>query len=213
MLSKRPVLIAIVLTLLALVESTIAPWAPLILLYAALCIIIPVASESCRFGSFKKAFSGRWHILIICLVLMTAWDQLWMRLFSSLGNAWPVFMEAAKARLNADELSAKITFVFFLLIWAPIGEEFFYRGYLQGNLRKKIPFMKALLIASFFFAIRHGLHLLFLYPDIPWMASLMWVALAFGWGIVLGWLYEKSSSLYLPVAAHFLANLISLILG
>lgn len=211
MLSKRPILIASLLTLLAFAESTIAPWAPLILIYAALLIIIPLVSGSCCFGSFKKALAAHWRLLLVCVVAMTIWDRIFTRLFSSLSDELPIFLASARYKLHASALSAEETLVLFLLIWAPIGEEFFYRGYLQGNLRNKMPFVGAMLIATIFFAIRHGLHLIFLYPNVPWSACVIWVMLAFGWGMALGWLYEKSRSLYLPVMAHFLANCFSLI--
>lgn len=211
MLNKKPVFIALLLTLVALAESTIAPWAPLIVLYAVLCIVIPAASGSCYFGSFKKVLAARWHILLICLVSLILWDRLCTTLFPSLRAALPVFLKTSGVKLHTDALLTKITFALFILIWAPVGEELFYRGYLQGKLRKKMSFAKALLIAASFFAVRHGIHLLFLFPNVPWQAAFTWVILGFGWGIALGWLYEKSGSLYLPMAAHFLANCFSLI--
>jgi membrane protease YdiL (CAAX protease family) len=211
MMNRRPIVVSLLLTLVALAESTVAPWAPLIVLYAILCIIIPVGFGSCYFGSFKKAFTAHWRLLFICLILLILWDLIFTSRFFPLRAALPVFIERSAFKLHANAVSAKIVFGFFILIWAPVGEEFLYRGYLQGNLRKKMSFTKALLIAASFFAVRHGFHLLFLYPGISWPASLTWIILAFGWGIVLGWLYEKSSSLYLPITAHFLANCFSLI--
>jgi len=199
------------LTLLALAESTIAPWSPAILLYAILCILIPVISGSCRFGSFKEAFRAHWRLLLLCLALLTAWVRVFSSPLFPLHKILPVFVNASALKMHVGALPAKIGFGLFLIIWAPVGEEFFYRGYLQGKLREKTSFIKAALIASFFFAIRHALHLFFFYPDIPWGAAFVWVVLAFGWGMIFGWLYERSSSLYLPVAAHFLANCISFI--
>lgn len=210
MLKKNPLVIALLLTLVALAESTIAPWAPLIILYAILCIAIPALSGSCHFGPFKKTFAAHWRALLICLTLLVLWDRVFMSRFFPLRNALPVFLETSALKLHASAVSANFVFVFFILVWAPLGEEFFYRGYLQGNLRKRSSFLKAVFLAASFFAVRHGLHLLFLYPDVPWQAVFTWVVLAFGWGIMLGWLYEKTGSLYMPVAAHFLANCFSL---
>ena len=211
MLNKRPIVITSLLTLAALAESTIAPWAPLIVLYAVLCVVIPAVSGSCYFGSFKKAFTAHWRLILACLALLILWNRVLTSRLFSLQAVLPVFIERSAFKLHANAVSAKIVFAFFILIWAPFGEELLYRGYLQGNLRKKMSFTKALLIAASFFALRHGFHLLFLYPNIPWAASLTWIILAFGWGIALGWLYEKSRSLYLPIAVHFLANCFSLI--
>ena len=213
MLNKNPIVIALLLTLVALAESTIAPWSPLIVLYAILCIVIPAVSGSCHFGSFRKVLATHWRLLLICLVLLTLWDRIFTSRLFPLQAALPVFIERSALKLRANELSAKIVFGFFILIWAPFGEELFYRGYLQGNLRKKISFTKALLVAASFFAVRHGIHLLFFYPNIPWPAAYTWIVLAFGWGIIFGWLYEKSSSLYLPITAHLLANCLSLFLS
>lgn len=206
------VFLTLFLTLLALIESTIAPWSPIILLYAALCIIIPVKCGVYRLGSFKKAFLSHWRQLLTCVALMLIWDRVLTGGSSPLQSALPAFISAISAKFHADASLIKISFGLILLIWAPIGEELFYRGYLQEHLRKHVSFTKALLIASAFFAVRHGFHLLFLYPAVPWTACAAWTLLGLGWGIMLGWLYEKSSSLYLPVAAHFLANFLSLIL-
>lgn len=207
------IFITLFLTLLALVESTIAPWAPIILVYAILCIVIPIKCGVYQLGSFKKAFISHWHHLLICVALMLIWDRVFTGGSSPLKAALPAFIEAISIKFHANVTLIKISFGLFLLIWAPIGEEFFYRGYLQEHLRRHVSFTKALLIASAFFAVRHGFHLLFLYPAVPWTACVAWIILGLGWGIILGWLYEKSSSLYLPVAAHFLANCFSLILG
>lgn len=210
MLNKNPILIALLLTLVSLVESTVAPWAPLILLYAVLCVVVPVVSKSYYFGSFKKAITAHWRLFLACLVLLILWDRLFMNRSLPLQADLFLFIEASAHKLHVTSALAKTVFAFFILIWAPAGEELFYRGYLQGNLRKKMPFAKALLIATLFFAVRHGIHLLFLPPSISWPALWVWIILAFGWGIILGWLYEKSGSLYLPIAAHFLADCFSL---
>ncbi len=225
-LNKNPILISVILTLIALAETFLFPWSPFILIYAILTILIPITAKKCYFGSFKKTFSQYWQVFLMTSAMLVVWDPLITTFgyelilkkfnletnpFYSLMAALPVFITTVSKKLNIAVQSGELFFIFSLLIWAPIGEELFYRGYLQGNLREKMPFKKALFITTSLFAIRHSFHLLFLYPNIPMISCLIWIIIAFGSSILLGYLYEKTKSLYLPILAHFLVNLIGAI--
>lgn len=221
--SDHVILVGILLTLLAFLETFIFPWSPFITLYGTLAIIIPIVTKSVKFGSVREGILKDWKFSIGIFVLLIIWDPLLTSIgyqkllkylnlqndvFYSLPLAVSEFISAASKKLHYSFNFTKLIFNVFLLVWMPIGEEFFYRGYLQGNLRKTMSFAKAVTITTALFALRHTFHLLLLYPNIPWGACFMWTLVPIGWGILLGYLYEKKQSLYMPIITHFLVNLI-----
>jgi membrane protease YdiL (CAAX protease family) len=96
----------------------------------------------------------------------------------------------------------------FILAWAGAGEEVFYRGYLQARLRARLGPVAGLVGASGLFAARHYTQVLLAWPHILWGSATIWVAATFIVGLGLGWLYEKSCSLWPPILCHYLFNLI-----
>jgi uncharacterized protein len=89
-----------------------------------------------------------------------------------------------------------------ILIFAPLLEEFLFRGILQTYLKKHFSQKVAIVISSLCFALFH------LAPsqgagNIPLFFSLMTL------GLFLGFLYEKQRSLFAPIALHVTFNSIS----
>jgi membrane protease YdiL (CAAX protease family) len=78
------------------------------------------------------------------------------------------------------------------VVVAPVCEEIVFRGYLYPLLKKYSGAVAATLCTSIFFAAAHG-HL----------AAVIPLGI---FGVVLVLLYEKTSSLWAPVAAHLLFN-------
>jgi len=105
-----------------------------------------------------------------------------------------------------------LIYAMYVLIWAPIGEELFYRGYVYGELREKYGFAISTLISSFFFGIRHSTHFLLLLPSFPTVSATYWTVSTFFFDIIMVYAYEKSDSLYTPMLIHFLVNVISIML-
>ena len=60
---------SIILTIIVLLESRIAPWSPYFIVYAAMAIAIPIVLKTYRFGSFRDAMRKYWKIFIAILVL------------------------------------------------------------------------------------------------------------------------------------------------
>ncbi|HET9480965.1 MAG TPA: CPBP family intramembrane glutamic endopeptidase, partial [Candidatus Polarisedimenticolia bacterium] len=99
----------------------------------------------------------------------------------------------------------------FVFVWAGLGEELFYRGYMHAALRRTCGFAPAALLSAACFALRHAAQLAYLAPDYPYGAAVSWVGFSFVAGIVFSWLYEKTGSLRAPVAAHYLLNAIPVV--
>jgi membrane protease YdiL (CAAX protease family) len=222
------VVIATALTLIVLAESIFPPWAPYFIIYALLAIIIPLALKTYQFGSFRAVMQSHWKLILgIFLVALIVDQGIFTWLYQSIlngfgvgGNAYyslnaavEVMTGAAARKLNITQDAALILYALFLVVWAPIGEELFYRGYMQGVLRKFNSFKVSALVSSVFFGIRHATHLFFLWPNVPWVAAASWVASAFVFGLLMSYLYEKTRSLYPTMLVHAAVNIIEIALS
>lgn len=79
------------------------------------------------------------------------------------------------------------------VVMAPVAEELFFRGYVQGVLRARYP-AHALFLSSALFAFVH----FYVIHFIP----------VFLIGLLLGFLYERRGSLVAPIVAHSFSNLV-----
>jgi len=79
---------------------------------------------------------------------------------------------------------------------APMSEEIFFRGFLFGGLRRRLPFIAAGVISAAIFGAFHytGAGSLSLLPQ---LAAL---------GLVQAWIYERSGSIVPTIAVHMLNN-------
>jgi membrane protease YdiL (CAAX protease family) len=218
----------IALTLLVLWESVLPPWAPYFILYAVLAIALPVILRTYRFGSFGGVMKKHWRLILGVFAAAVVWDQgvsSWLyekilaRLglggdpFYSLNSSVGVMADTAARKFGITADGAMMLYAVFLLVWAPVGEELFYRGYMQGVLRERVSFWVSALVSAAFFGIRHATHLFFLWPDVPWAAAASWAAGAFVFGLLMSYLYEKTRSLYPPMLVHAGVNIIELVLS
>ena len=90
-----------------------------------------------------------------------------------------------------------------------LGEEVFYRGYLQRNLRRRFGALASIGAASLLFATRHYTQVLIAWPDVDWRSATIWVAASFVVSLALGGLYERSRSLWPPMLCHYLFNILA----
>lgn len=77
-------------------------------------------------------------------------------------------------------------------IIGPIFEEFLYRAVILNGLLKKYSVKKSILLSSLIFGVAHG--------NLPQMLN------AFLFGILFGYIYIKTKSLYSCIFAHIIAN-------
>jgi membrane protease YdiL (CAAX protease family) len=77
-------------------------------------------------------------------------------------------------------------------LFAGVGEELFFRGFLQTRLRQRWGVWPAICVTALAFGILH-------YDPVH---SVM----AFGMGVFLGWLVERTGSIRPAIAAHVLNN-------
>jgi len=217
---------AILLTAIVWLESFLPPWAPYFLAYAALAIAIPLLTGSYRFGSPREAFIERWKwvlgfvalAILVDIALSLAYSLALEVLglsgqpYYDLGAALEALADAAAARFNITSQQAVLIYLIYIIIWAPVGEELFYRGYMYGELEGRMGFPAATIISTFFFGIRHMVHFALLSP-FPLVAASWWAFHAFCFGLVMVLAYKKTGSLYIPMLGHFVANLLGALLA
>jgi len=91
-----------------------------------------------------------------------------------------------------------------IFIAVGIGEELFFRGYIQRNLMYSFNNYVALFISASIFALAHGLN-----PNFSWIA---FTGIFFA-GILLGVSYLFTKNLWFPIALHFSWNLFQTYFG
>lgn len=95
-------------------------------------------------------------------------------------------------------LSIRLALMAFALFEAPLVEEPLFRGIVFRGLLKSTPLWCALTVSGFVFALIH-VNAATLIP--------LWFL-----GIAFAWLYWKTGSILAPMTAHFLFNLLNLVL-
>ena len=80
----------------------------------------------------------------------------------------------------------------------PVYEELFFRGFVHNALGNRLKFWPAILLSSLIFGLFH------LIPA--------QIITAFLLGIVLGWLYERSGSLWIAILCHLVNNGVAMLL-
>ena len=225
---------AITITLLffgvALLENTIAPWAPFYFLYIWLTTCLPMGVGGLSFVHVKQLKAKTWIAIIALPIALQLFAALWGGFLYGMilagagvapelvsGPAYDTgaaLQEMLRVAASEWETSVgKIQFFYFGLIflWAGIGEEIFFRGYLYRSLRGRWGVAAGAAVSSVLFGIRHATQLGLLLPDYPWGAALSWSLFATVAGLGFCWMFEKTGSLTAPVLAHYLLNLIPLI--
>ena len=229
LLSVNGVLVtAVVLTLIAALENSVLSWSPFYIVYALLALAIPLMLKTYRFGSLRDVRWWHWLVGIVAAVLIQLVGGLFLgllvpQLFAGLedtaagtnpadiSSALIAMYETAAARLNSDPQTIQTAYMTMIFLWAAVGEELFYRGYMQGTLQKQTGFNKAMLISAGFFALRHATQLLLLWPNYPVVAAVAWMIFSFLFGILMSYLYKRTNSLFLPIFIHFVLNALPLL--
>ena len=111
-----------------------------------------------------------------------------------------VEMEALNDTLLSGVTPVEIVLTVILIgLFAPIYEEFFFRGFIHNWLRNRLRFWPAALISSLIFGIFHF--------NIIQGVSVIFLAL------VAAWLYERSESLWSAIILHMVTNTSAIVLA
>lgn len=98
-----------------------------------------------------------------------------------------------------DSGLADVATGFLIVAVAPLSEEIFFRGFMFAGLRRRLPFAAAAAVSA-------GLWGLFHYTGPGTWGVVIQLAV---FGIALAWLYERTGSIWPPIAVHSLNNAIA----
>ena len=220
-------LITVLFTGVALLENTLLPWAPFYFATIWLTTTLPMGVGGFSFGSFRSISRRTWIGIVLLPVALQGLGGVWMTViypgllsgagvaadsisgpYHDLGSALQAMFSAAAVKWKTGPGTIQFTYLGLIFLWAGLGEELFYRGYLYTSLRGRWGAAAAGLVSSALFGLRHATQLGLLGSEYPWGAALSWVVFSFFVGCVLCWFYEKTKSLTPPILAHYLLNLI-----
>ena len=219
--------LTLTLTVLCFIESAkMVPWSPYFILFAILTIVLPRFFDSTPIRPTKMHGRKLWAFMAFMTIVscaidtgifVVAWDWLLARInlsgkpFYSMAGALTYLIEVVSKERNLTLLKAQAIFGAFMLLWAPIGEELFYRGYVYGSLKESYSRRTALLITCFLFAIRHVTHFFYLWSTVS-VAGIEWAVDVFIIGAVFTYVYERVGGLMPVMILHFLVNVLGMII-
>jgi uncharacterized protein len=184
-------LLAHILLFLSFVHYPETFW-PVFTVTLAILIFLSVKTGTL---SFQKITISHWLYILISAILLYAISYIGIE-----GIKWiyPSLFDDMERFYDIVEPVKAWHFISLILIVIP-GEEIYWRGYIQQQL-KRYKKGDTILIATILYATAH------LYSD----AYLLVVA-AIGGGIAWGWLYEKTKNFWVPLLSHIFFDLLILV--
>jgi membrane protease YdiL (CAAX protease family) len=85
-------------------------------------------------------------------------------------------------------------------------EEYYWRWFVFGWLRRQTPLLVAQLLSSLAFMAHHVVILAVFFPGRFWTAAVPFSLCIAGGGFVWAWIYERSGSIYAPWLSHLLID-------
>jgi len=175
----------------------------IISLYASgiLMILYPILWIKLKYGLSKEALGltrGKLRLSIIILYGVVGAIICFLIMVSLKHNLRVINHKTSYSPLHI--ILAPFTpggFVRILLI--PIGEEILYRGFIYGCLRKKLGVILGIGLQSFVFTLSHFQY----YAHGTFFTAFL---ITFILGLIFGFLYEKTATLYPPIICHGLVN-------
>ena len=139
-----------------------------------------------------------WKVLALGVVaaMVVAVASVW---WDGLRRAWSLRSQPSLWPLLAPKLPSLLVTLLVVAVLCPVIEEVFFRGFLFAGLRARLGWGGALVISAALFSVAHVVP--GIYPQI------------FLVGLLLGLLYEFTSSVWPCIAMHGLLNAMAVIAG
>jgi membrane protease YdiL (CAAX protease family) len=125
----------------------------------------------------------------------------------------PGLIQAKLAEFGLDSPLGFAVIACFITILHSLLEEYYWRWFVFGQLRRWLPFAAAMLLSSFFFAAFHAFSLNLYLSGHLFSAVLPFVACVGIGGGIWCWLYERTGSVYAPWISHLLVDASLFVVG
>jgi len=173
--------------------------------------------EGRRRAGVRLPKRGQWVLLGILMGAASAVLFYWLgvTLFGETNDNWFVSVQRAfpvtaeMAGLSTGQLFWILTIP--SLIFSPLGEEIFFRGFLQQATEERWDHRTGVIVDAGWFALVHVVHHGIVKIDgriqvLP-LSGAIWMALIFGIGVLFAFLRQKTGSLVAPILSHAAFNL------
>lgn len=135
-------------------------------------------------------------------------------LFGTSADNWFISVGHSYRAQPTDGMDIRAVFAMFAIpgmIFSPIGEEIFFRGYLQRMLETKFSERVSTAIEAAWFAgahlIHHGIVLTAAGLGFRTVSGTLWFVLMFALSCMFAWLRKRHDSIYPAILAHAAFNL------
>ena len=139
------------------------------------------------------ADARRWWMALAALIGSVSFTACYALIAEALGASF-LIPETLPADMTGEGWTA-LALGFAVIVWTPLAEETFFRGFIFAGLAAKWGIWGGIAASSAIFAAAHGSAGAF----IPIAVS----------GALFAWVYRQSGSLWLPVSAHASQNLLA----
>ena len=171
-----------------------------------------------RLGFVRSRTGAHFLIAIVAgAALALLCYGLGLLLYDQSSDNWYVSIKNSYTRtMDTTGMSLLQQFIIFTvpaLIFSPIGEEIYFRGFLQEALATRFSYRNAMIIDSLFFALIHLFHhgiirdgsgQIHFHP----LSGFIWVALMFVTAMTFALMKKNSGSIYPAIASHAVFNLV-----
>jgi membrane protease YdiL (CAAX protease family) len=123
----------------------------------------------------------------------------------------PLFAAAAEkirakiAGFGLDSVTQYAAMGVFYSVFHSLLEEYYWRWFVFGRLRRLVPLWPAIVVSALGFAAHHVIVLGSYFGGLSWITVLLSAAVAIGGGF-WAWLYDRSGSLVGPWASHLVID-------
>jgi membrane protease YdiL (CAAX protease family) len=115
-------------------------------------------------------------------------------------------MEARLAGFGLATPAGYLLLAVFLSVVHSLLEEYYWRWFVFGWLRRLLPLLPAMIVSSLAFMAHHVVLLAVFFPGHFWTVALPLSLGVAGGGFVWAWLYQRTNSLYAPWISHLLID-------
>lgn len=169
----------------------------IMIIFAIFCIAIFGLWYYARYdGNFLPKLRSVFHPLSILgiVMLIPGTQYLSTYLISFISSLFPHWLEVYEKLMETAGLDENITIgmLIYSVILAPFSEELIFRGVTMRQAKKYFPFWAANLMQAFLFGCFH--------------MNMIQGIYAFFLGLILGYICEKSGSIYNSILMHLLFN-------